>query len=140
MKPPSTTLKMRHFPLLLLMLAAAAPTPALSFVQPDEDDPAGRQTTLVVYGDDPCPRSTEDEVVICARQPEDERYRIPEPLRRSSDPPELDGVARVEQLEEAQRDTRPGSCSVVGSFGHTGCTQEMVRRWYEDRRARRSRR
>lgn len=122
--------------LILLLAVAATAAPALG----QEDAVPRRQTSLVVYGDDPCPRSTDEEVVICARRPEDDRYRIPEPLRRSSDPPELGGINRVEALEESQRDTRPGSCSVVGSFGHTGCTQEMVRQWYADRRARRSRR
>ncbi len=123
---------------ILLAFAFAAASPALA--QRDEDEPPERQASLVVYGDDPCPPATGDEVVICARRPEDDRYRIPEALRRSSDPPELGGISRVEALEESQRDTRPGSCSVVGSFGHTGCTQEMIRQWYADRRARRSRR
>ena len=36
---------------------------------------------IIVYGTDPCPRSTDDEVVVCARKPEAERYRIPEKLR-----------------------------------------------------------
>ncbi len=120
------------FPLLLL--AAAAPLHA----QTDDDEPLPeREANVIVYGDDPCPPATGDEVVICARRPEDERYRIPEPLRRSSDPPEEAWGTRAEQLEEAQRDTRPGGCSAVGSFGHTGCTQQMIRQWYEDRRARR---
>ena len=122
-------------PLILAFAAAAAPGLAQTG---EEDEPAQRQTTLVVYGDDPCPRSTDEEVVICARRPEDDRYRIPEELRRSSAPPELGGISRVEALEESQRDTRPGSCSVVGAFGHTGCHQEMIRQWYADRRARRS--
>ena len=125
---------MRFF--LIVALAAAA-SPALA---QEEGEPPGRERTLIVYGDDPCPPSAGDEIVICARRPEDDRYRIPEPLRQSSDPPELGGLSRVEALEDAQRDTRPGSCSVVGSFGHTGCTQEMIRQWYADRRARRSRR
>ena len=139
MNAAPTAATMRAFPVLVLALAAASPAPLFAFAQAAEG-PDDRQATLVVYGDDPCPRSSEHEVVICARQPEDERYRIPEELRRSSRPPELGGISRVEALEESQRDTRPGSCSVVGSFGHTGCTQDMIRRWYADRRARRSRR
>jgi hypothetical protein len=123
-------------PALLLALAASSP----AYAQTGGADPPERERTLIVYGDDPCPPSTGDEVVICARRPDDERFRIPEELRRSSDPPELGGISRVEALEESQRDTRPGSCSVVGSFGHTGCTQEMIRQWYADRRARRTRR
>jgi hypothetical protein len=122
--------------LAFALLLVAAP----AFAQPQQEEPPEREANVIVYGDDPCPPSTGDEVVICARRPDDERYRIPEELRRSSDPPELGGISRIEALEEAQRDTRPGSCSVVGSFGHTGCTQEMIRQWYADRRARRSER
>jgi hypothetical protein len=118
----------------ILLLLAFAASPALA----QDEAPSRRETSLVVYGNDPCPPSSEEEVVVCARRPEDDRYRIPEPLRRSSDPPELGGISRVEALEESQRSTRPGGCSVVGSFGHTGCTQEMIRQWYADRRARRS--
>ncbi len=128
---------MRIFPVLMLALAAAVHAPAWA---QEEGEPPEREASVVVYGDDPCPRSSEEEVVICARQPEDDRYRIPEPLRRSSKPPELGGISRIEALEDAQRDTRPGSCSVVGSFGHTGCTQDLIRQWQADRRARRSRR
>src|SRR5690349_395430 len=123
---------MRALLTLSALLAVSAPAVA------QDDEPGRRETTLVVYGSDPCPPSSDEEVVVCARRPEDDRYRIPEPLRRSSDPPELGGISRIEALEESQRDTRPGGCSVVGSFGHTGCTQEMVRQWYADRRARRS--
>ena len=136
MKPPAPTPAMRQ--ILFLAFAIGAVSPALA--QPVEEEPPEREANVIVYGDDPCPPSTGDEVVICARRPDDERYRIPEELRRSSEPPELGGISRVEALEESQRDTRPGSCSVVGSFGHTGCTQQMIRDWYADRRARRSRR
>ena len=72
--------------------------------------------------------------MVCARRPEEERYRIPEPLRRSSRPPPAAWTSQVAELEEAQRDTRPDSCSPVGSFGQTGCRQEALRRWRAERR------
>lgn len=103
---------------------------------PDAAHPPEREANVIVYGDDPCPQPTaEDEIVVCARRPEEERYRIPEPLRRSSRPPPAAWTTRVAELEDAQRDTRPDSCSPVGSFGQTGCTQEMMRRWRAERRA-----
>lgn len=40
-----------------------------------------RISQLIVYGDDPCPTSSDEEIVVCARKPETERYRIPEDLR-----------------------------------------------------------
>lgn len=104
----------------------------------EEEDDSGRESTVLVYGDDPCPVSTENEVVVCARRPEEERYRIPPALRAPSNP-ERSWASRVETLEEASRDSRPGSCSVVGSYGQSGCMAALIRQWYADRRARRER-
>jgi len=125
---------------LLPIVFAAAAFGLCSAPAAAQDEPGDKVNTVIIYGDDACPASAEGEIVVCARLNEDERYRIPEPLRRSSDPPQLGGISRVEALEESQRDTRPGGCSVVGSFGHTGCTQELIRQWYADRRGRRARR
>jgi hypothetical protein len=116
----------------LLSVAAVIPSSALAF------DPPPRQSTLVVYGDDPCPSSGADnEVVVCARRPEEERYRIPRRLRERQ-PIETSWASRVEGLDEESRPMRPNSCSVVGSNGFTGCTSQMIRQWYADRRARRA--
>jgi hypothetical protein len=99
-----------------------------------------RQSTLIVYGNDPCPRATADnEAVVCARRPEGERYRIPAPLRRRPDrPSEVSWASRVEGLDDASRPMRPNSCSVVGSYGQSGCTQAMIRQWYAERRQQRA--
>ena len=116
----------------LLSLAAAFPSIALA-----EDVPA-RQSTLVVYGNDPCPSSgTDNEVVVCARRPEEERYRIPRRIRERQ-PTETSWASRVEGLDEESRPMRPNSCSAVGSNGFTGCTSAMIRQWYAERRARRA--
>ena len=116
---------------VLLGLAGAAPAAAM------QDEMPERERSLVVYGDDACPEpESPEEVVVCARRPEEERYRIPAPLRRDGQPAEAAWSSQAAELEAAQRDTRPDSCSVVGSFGQSGCTQEMLRRWRAERRAR----
>jgi hypothetical protein len=117
------------------ILAAAL---ALSMPAAAQDDAPGRQSDLTVYGADPCPQSTDEEIVVCRRRPEEERYRIPAPLRRSTRNAEQAWGSRVETLDEVSRDTRPNSCSVVGSFGQSGCAQQMIRQWYEQRRTRRN--
>ena len=115
----------------LLGLAAFA-TPAFA------DGPPGRQSTLVVYGNDPCPTTGPDnEVVVCARRPEEERYRIPRRLRERQRT-DTSWASRVEGLDEESRPMRPNSCSVVGSYGFTGCMSQMIRNWYAERRARRA--
>ena len=116
----------------LLSLALALPSAALAF------DPPSRQSTLVVFGSDPCPATGPDnEVVVCARRPEEDRYRIPRRIRERQ-PTETSWASRVEGLENESRVGRPNSCSVVGSNGFTGCTAAMVRQWYAERRARRA--
>jgi hypothetical protein len=117
----------------LALIAAALPFG----VQASAEDPLPeRETSLVVYGNDACPKPRDsDEVVVCARRPEEERYRIPQALRQRPDhPAEVSWGSRSAQLEDAQRDTRPDSCSVVGSFGQSGCQAALVRQWYAERR------
>jgi hypothetical protein len=121
---------MVRLPVLFAALLAAAPAPA-------QEEPPARQAELTVYGDDPCPRSTDEEIVVCHRRPEEERYRIPAPLRHGRQNSEQAWTARVETLDEVSRDSRPNSCSVVGSYGQSGCTQQMIQQWYNARRARR---
>jgi hypothetical protein len=92
---------------------------------------------VVVYGKEACPRAASpDEVVVCARRPETERYRIPRELRDSAaanDPDNTSWAARAEALEYVGRGGIQ-SCSTVGSGGVSGCWNEMVRAWRRDRR------
>ena len=119
---------------LAALLSAAAAFPASALAA----DPPSRQSTLVVFGDDPCPTTGPDnEVVVCARRPEEERYRIPRRIRERQ-PTETSWASRVEGLDDESRPMRPNSCSVVGSNGFTGCTSQMIRQWYAERRARRA--
>ena len=97
--------------LLLAATATAAAFAAPAAAQPVRDD--SKVQALVVYGDDPCPASTEDTITVCARKPESERYRIPEPLR--SDPNDPRNQTWTEKATELQYVGRSGigSCSVA---------------------------
>ena len=105
---------------------AAASAPA----QTDE-----RRTQIIVYGNDPCPRTTAGDIVVCARRPERERYRIPEALREGRRL--RDGESWAVRAEGAMEegDTGIGSCSAIGPAGHTGCWEEMMRQYRQERRA-----
>jgi hypothetical protein len=124
---------MKLLPPFLLALGLAAPAPA----QPPE-----KTTSAIVYGDEPCPKGADGEIVVCGRRDESERYRIPEELRedKTKRPSEVAWGARNRLLDDAARDTMPGSCSVVGSYGQSGCRQQMLRQWGEERQERRRRR
>lgn len=106
--------------LVCIPAVQAAPTPRTTTKE--------RIATLVVYGDDPCPRSTEDEVVVCARQPESERYRIPKRFRGKQYNEARDGswAGTAKVLEYVSRQGLPGSCSPNGSFGQTGCFRKFL--------------
>lgn len=85
-----------------------------------------RIAEIIVYGNDPCPRSTDDEVVVCARKPEGERYRIPERLRTGGALQTRQAWAnRARSFEIA---TRRGiaTCDAVGPSGQNGCLQKMI--------------
>ncbi len=87
-----------------------------------------RTRTVVVFGDDACPvASNPDEIIVCARRPEEERYRIPKAIRdeeRAAAIARRDDVAanRAAIVSGKTAATGTGSCSTVGGGGITGCT------------------
>ena len=92
-----------------------------------------RVNEIVVYGTDPCPRSTDDEIVVCARKPESERYRIPERLRQGGSLQSRQAwAARAKQFEIVGR-TGVNSCSAVGPGGWTGCTEQLINQAFNER-------
>ena len=118
-----------------LILAALLAAPAQAAEAPA--DPPKRIRSVVLYGEETCPKAeTQDEIVVCARAG-DSPYRIPEKFREP--PPETgpsnSWVRRVETMDEVNRVGLPGSCSAVGTGGQTGCTMQMLRQWAEEKKA-----
>ncbi len=88
---------------------------------------------IIVYGTDPCPRSTDDAIVVCARKSETERYRIPERLRAGgSIQSRQSWAARARQFETVGA-TGVNSCSPVGPGGFTGCLSQLTRQAFQER-------
>ncbi|HVU29566.1 MAG TPA: hypothetical protein VHE36_04115 [Sphingomicrobium sp.] len=98
---------------------AALPQIAVAQAQPNVAE-------IIVYGNDPCPRSTDDQVVVCARRPEAERYRIPPNMRQSGTPQEMESWARKSQSLSTVGATGINSCSPVGPAGYTGCLMRVI--------------
>ena len=98
---------------------AALPAPAAAQAQPNIAE-------IIVYGDDPCPRSTDDQVVVCARRPEAERYRIPPKMRESGTTQEMESWAVRSKNLETVGSTGINSCSAVGPAGYTGCLTKII--------------
>ena len=107
---------------------AALPASATAQAQP-------RVNEIIVYGTDPCPRSTDDEVVVCARKPGSERYRIPEALRQGGSIQSRTAWAERARVFETVSDTGINSCSPVGPAGYTGCTIELINEAFRARQA-----
>ena len=104
---------------------AALPAPAVA---------QSNVAEIIVYGDDPCPRSTEDQVVVCARRPEAERYRIPPKYRPSGPPQVSESWANKSKVLETVGDTGINSCSPVGPGGFTGCLAKVIKQAREQRK------
>lgn len=112
-------------PLALSAVLLAAMPAAAQQGAAGPGDPQVNQ--LIVYGDDPCPQSTEDTITVCARKPEGDRYRIPENLRDDPNNPVNQSWAnRATELQYVGR-TGIGSCSTVGPGGFVGCFSDIVR-------------
>jgi hypothetical protein len=109
-------------------VAALAPWPAAA-----QDQAGDRVNVLDVYGNDPCPQSSTDEIVVCRRLDEGDRYRIPKSLRESSSPANESWARRVQSFE-AVGDFGALSCSPVGAGGELGCTAKAIAAAFEERR------
>ncbi|BBD99082.1 hypothetical protein SAMIE_1025830 [Sphingobium amiense] len=121
---------MRRVRLILPLIALLAPLPVAAQPAP----PPQRVLNLTVYGEDPCPKSEGEDIVVCARRPESERYRIPKKLREK---PEVAGGpgwgSQVATMEQVQRNTTPMGCSPIGG-ANTGCYAQMMAQWFAERR------
>lgn len=113
---------------IIALAACLALASASVAAAPQPKPTAVKLSTLVVFGNDPCPRSTADEVVVCARQPESERYRIPKQFRGKSYNAARDGswVGTAKVLEYVSQQGLPGSCNFIGTNGQTGCFRKFM--------------
>jgi len=126
--------------MMKLVLAAALiglatlPAPA-ALAQP----PAGADVKinqLIIYGDETCPPSTDDQINICAKKTEEERYRIPSNLRGNpNDPKGRSWADRAMELQYVGR-SGIGSCSPSGAGGFTGCLNQLISNYRTERAGR----
>lgn len=124
LKTPST--------LALSLLALSAAMPAIAQTGPAEP----RVKQVIVYGTDPCPISEGDEILVCARQGEEERYRIPKELRREEigSTKNESWTNRVRSIEYVGA-SGTQSCSPVGGGGFTGCFSKIAKEAKAERKA-----
>ena len=129
---------------MLLMAASTLPAIAQQQAGPTQEQAptaaAGttgseRVNLVIVYGEDACPQSAGTDIVVCARKGEEERYRIPEPLRGDPNKPSNQAWGeRVRSMEYVGR-TGTESCSATGPGGFTGCFNQLARLAKAERQA-----
>ena len=108
------------------VLAQEAETPAAS---PDAD----KINMVIIYGDDKCEESTGDQINVCARLSEGDRYRIPTPLRGDiNDPRKEAWTNRVIAYEYVGAEGAQ-SCSATGAGGFTGCGLNQIDAAYAEK-------
>ena len=102
---------------IALMLSAQAPAQDMPAARPGDE----KINQLIIYGNDHCPESVGDEIVVCARMGEADRYRIPTSLR--GDPNDPRNQAMSERIKSYEYVAASGtmSCSPSCAGGFTGC-------------------
>jgi len=101
---------------------------------------AAQNGVLVIYGNDKCPTNDNgEEIVVCQRLDEAERFRIPKTLRDQPGAPQKTeswAVRSQDALQEGSFGT--GSCSTVGVGGTTGCFVRQATKAKADVKARKA--
>lgn len=88
---------------------------------------------LIIYGDDKCPESTGDEIVVCARMDEADRFRIPSSLRGDPNDPRNQAVSERIKAYEYVGTSGTMSCSPSGAGGFTGCGLKAIDQAYAEK-------
>ena len=115
----------------LAILWLALPLAALPAAPDATAEQAGTTVPITVYGDDPCPKGEGGAIVVCARRPENERYRLPKRFRgdkAKASPASNAWGNKVQTIEQASRVGAglPDTCSAVGSGGQSGCYHQFL--------------
>lgn len=137
---------MRAIAMLVLLSSASvafgqSPGSAPTMLKPPPaagaDTSKPRQRLVTVFGSEVCPKPTSnDEVIVCARLPESEIYRIPKRLRGANDKVASPFIANRNLLlgdGSGGAGSAIGSCSQIGPGGYIGCTRKQVEAWAADR-------
>ncbi|MES2988854.1 MAG: hypothetical protein V4808_13185 [Pseudomonadota bacterium] len=119
----------------IAFLAAFAAAPAL--IPSAQAQNAAQNGVLVIYGEDKCPTNDNgEEIVVCQRLDEAERFRIPKNLRDAQGRPQTNeswAVRSQGALDTGRFGT--GSCSAVGAGGGTGCFVQQATAAKKERQA-----
>lgn len=121
---------------LTAMFGAAMGNPAFAAEPQHTTTVQGEEKVnqLIVFGNDPCPASTDAQITVCARKDEGERYRIPVPLRDNPNSPRNEAWTEKVKAYETVGAFGTNSCSPAGGTGATGCLSRLIHDAYAARK------
>lgn len=124
----------------IAVLAALIALPALASAQDNQagtGQPPQRIRSVTLTGEQKCPKSVGNEVVVCSRL--DQPYRIPKQLRNDGPIPAQNQswVNRAATMDQVGRVAGglPDTCSAVGTGGQSGCALARNQQYAAERRA-----
>jgi hypothetical protein len=91
-----------------------------------------------IYGTDRCPASNGQQIVVCHRHPETERFRIPKDLRDQEREPQAAGgnIGAVTAVNTTGgTGVQINSCNAIGAGVNAGCTKQGLDAWKAEQRA-----
>jgi hypothetical protein len=112
---------------LIISIAASAVLVSGAALLPMPASAQAGEATLVIYGNDPCPRD-----YICVRKRESDRYRLPKDQQLQGTRQQRQSWANKSKELMTAGNTGTGSCSAVGPGGHTGCLIQEINRAKEE--------
>ena len=112
-----------------MLLSVSAMAQELPANQPGDE----KINQLIIYGDDKCPESSGDEIVVCARMDEAARYRIPSSLRNDPNDPRNQATSERIKAYEYVGASGTMSCSPSGAGGFTGCGLREIDKAYAEK-------
>ncbi|MGB5076594.1 MAG: hypothetical protein WBO17_03840 [Sphingorhabdus sp.] len=118
------------------LFAAAALTLSMQAQAQQAESPSvpdEKINQLIVYGDDACPESQGDEIVVCARMAEADRFRIPSSLRNDPNDPRNQAISERIKSYEYVGASGTMSCSPSGAGGFTGCGLKEIDKAYAEK-------
>lgn len=121
----------------IAIITAAAAVPLLAPGAAHAQN-AVQNGVLIIYGNDKCPTNKNgEEIVVCQRLDEGERFRIPKNIRETTptDPQKGQSWAVRSQDALTTGNFGTGSCSTVGANGGTGCFVQRATAARAERRA-----
>ena len=96
--------------------------------------PAEKVNMVIIYGEDKFPVSKPDEITVCARKDEAERYRIPAPFRDNPKGPQNEAWTKRVVAYERVSASGSQSCSPQGAGGWTGCAGQFIKDAYAEKK------